>query len=128
MARSSKSTDPYLGLNEPDPYLDLNGREGVATPKPMRAAVLADKAEKKVEKPKEPQFEPSMLRSVVAAIKGLTKRMEEPRDAKPPNVTIQAPDIKIPDITVNTPTKWKIVVTERDDNDRIKEMTIIAEK
>lgn len=104
--------DPYLALNEKVEAV-LSGMEE-----------LTDDMEKLEEKA---DFEPSLMRSILATLKGLKTALEE--KSKPPTVTVQAPAVTIPapnvTIRTDTPKKWRIEVTEREDG-RIKAMTIEA--
>lgn len=108
-------------LAEDDPYLALNEKvESVLSD----VQDLADDMEKLEEKA---DFEPSLMRSILATLKGLKVALEE--KSKPPTVTVEAPKITVPapnvTIRTDTPKKWRIEVTEREDG-RIKAMTIEA--
>lgn len=76
-------------------------------------------------------FDPSVQRSLVSVLKGLEKRLESAAakpdikvDVAAPNVKVEAPEVEVS--VPKTPRKWKIRITERDDDNRIKEMTIDA--
>lgn len=105
----------------------MNGEE---TAKRSRGAVLADDAEKPKKK-ETSGFDPSVQRSLVSVLKGLEKRLESAAakpdikvDVAAPNVKVEAPEVEVS--VPKTPRKWKIRITERDDDNRIKEMTIDA--
>ena len=71
--------------------------------------------------------------AMVDALRGVTKAIEEAASRQPvaPHVTVAAPEVNVeaPSVTVEAPKqprKWRVEVTGRDQEKRIKTMTIEA--
>lgn len=73
-------------------------------------------------------FDPTVMKSVVAAINTLTKTLKEnPAPSKPPQINVEAPKVNVEAPVVNIPARpehWRLTVVSHDDNGRIKEVDL----
>jgi hypothetical protein len=79
--------------------------------------------------PAKPQAapKPTSLSQIVGSIRELSKAIVAANERPTPSVNIPAPKVSVsPQFTVATPQKWKVEVSERDGQGRIKSMTIEA--
>ncbi len=128
MGRLKNSDDPYMGLNEPDPYLEIEAEE---PSKPRAKSAADDFTPRKPKEKTEAGFDPSLNRALLAALKALPGKIADLRgpDPKPPIVNVEAPIVKIPETKIvmdKHPRKWRVRVTERDADGLIKDLTITA--
>ena len=125
MVSSKKSRDPYLDLNEPDPYLSMNG--DVEEKEVPRKKVLSKDSK---DEPRDREPDTSAMRAVATAMQALVKKMDDiaTRPVKPPVVNVEAPKVTVAapevNITQKTPKKLRFRVTDRDEMGRIKDITV----